>query len=139
MMHRSFTPLLFALLLIFLVACGGGTSSPITQPPQDPIQPGGNSIAGTLTAPAGGDITGTVALACAGENCAGAITDASGNYSIDDLPPNSYEVIAWKDINQNQQIDIGDYVGIYTQDGQSATLVTPPASGIDMTLIVFTQ
>ena len=137
MKRRSLTPLLFSSLLVFLVACGGGNSSPIVQPPQNPPpQEGGNSISGTLTAPAGGDITGTAVGACVGENCIGAVTDASGNYSITGLAAGQYQIIAWKDVNGSGQVDVGDYAGIYTQDGQTAAFVTPPASGINMTLIV---
>ena len=139
MMHRSSTPLLFALLLIFLVACGGGTTpSPIVQPPQDPVQPGGNSISGTVTAPAGGDVSGTIVLACL-NSCTPQSpvtqTDATGNYNLADLAPGSYIVIAYKDANNNQTADSGDYIGAYP-NAQSPTPVTPPMSGINITMQV---
>ena len=125
MTQRSFTFLLIVPLLAFLAACGG--NSVVAAP---------DGIAGTLTAPAGSDISGTIVGACVGESCITATADASGNYSITGLTPGQYQIIAWKDVNQSQQIDAGDYVGFYTQDGQTPAPVSPPASGINITLVV---
>lgn len=147
MMHRSSTPLLFALLLIFLVACGGGTTpSPIVQPPQDPIQPGGNTISGTVTAPAGGDIGGTAVAACPVVNeaidCTNGVSTVitqsgtSAAYSLDAQAGQSYVVFAFKDINNSGgEPDNGDYFGGYPS-AESATPVPAPATNIDITMAV---
>ena len=125
MMHRPFAPLLVFTLLIFLAACGGG--GPVAAP---------DGIAGTLSAPAGSDVSGTTVGACVGESCVTTTADASGNYAITGLTPGQYQIIAWKDVNRNREIDAGDYVGFYTQDGQTPAPVSPPASGINITMVI---
>ena len=53
---------------------------------------------------------------------------ASASYTIADVPSGDYAVAAVQDTNGDGQVGEGDLVGVYT------TVVTPPATGIDITL-----
>lgn len=57
----------------------------------------------------------------------------TGSYTIPGLEAGSYAVAGWKDINQNQTVDSGDYFGVYLISRQVA-LVRPPASNINLSL-----
>lgn len=52
----------------------------------------------------------------------------SAPYSVAPLETGNYLVIAWKDINGNQDIDDGDFVGLFND------LVTPTRSSVNLTL-----
>jgi hypothetical protein len=113
-----------------LAACGRG--------PTDGPAGGGDGISGRVTAPRGVDVVGTVVLACPVINqrldCSraeGAEVGRNGSYSID-VQTGSYGVLAWKDENGDEDITAGDYLGIYSEDGQNAAVVRPPADGIDV-------
>ena len=100
---------------------------------------GGNiGISGTLTAPAGGDIKGSVVVACYQNNCQDqrshsvTITQSgsSAPYSVDGLEGGvSYSLLAYKDVNGNKNIslDDGDYLA-------QAGPVTAPAQNVAITL-----
>lgn len=49
-------------------------------------------------------------------------------YLIDQLPPGSYVIQAWKDSNNNDRLDTGDLYG------ESRTGVSPPSANIDVTV-----
>lgn len=57
----------------------------------------------------------------------------TGSYTIPGLEAGSYAVAGWKDINQNQTVDSGDYFGVYLV-GRQVALVRPPASNINLSL-----
>lgn len=57
----------------------------------------------------------------------------TGSYTIPGLEAGSYAVAGWKDINQNQTVDSGDYFGVYLVNRQVA-LIRPPASNINLSL-----
>ncbi|WP_257457045.1 hypothetical protein [Archangium lipolyticum] len=97
---------------------------------------GGSSLSGKVTAPKGQDVKGTLVIACvpAGGGCGDPTYSAqvaesgrSGSFSIQNVAPGSYQVIAWKDLNGNKEIDAADLVGAQTQNGAYAQ-VSPPAS-----------
>jgi len=52
----------------------------------------------------------------------------SASYEIPDVPAGDYDVIAWKDVNNNNVVDEGEPFGQY------AEIVSPPARGIDVTM-----
>jgi len=56
-------------------------------------------------------------------------------YSIPDLEPGDYLVIAWKDVNGDDDITPGDYLGAYTDPDGNLLLVRPTRSGIDVPLV----
>lgn len=66
-------------------------------------------------------VQGTIVLACfvASGTCDANRSKAiqisqggtSASYSIPDLTPGDYAVLGWKDINNNNQVDLGDYLG----------------------------
>jgi len=105
-----------------------------------PVGPG--VIAGTVTAPPGGDVAGTVVVACF-ENlpdCEMLSTTVNGAgaaapYRLTGLPAGSYGVYAFKDLDGNA-LDNGDYYGVYAPDPSEVAVVTPPASGIDIQMNV---
>lgn len=173
-MKRFFAAPLFALTLA-LVGCGNDspmppptdppttppTTPPVTPPVTPPTMPPtdppttGSALAGTVTAPAGGDVSGTVVFACYNndtENCflvsqdgvfsdgySGAAlvgeTGATGTYAINNLQAVQFSLIAAKDSNGDGQPNAGDYIGVYTADGQNVTLITPPQAGLAIALI----
>ena len=49
----------------------------------------------------------------------------SAPYTLRNLAPGTYLVAAWKDVNGNEEVDQGDYLGIYA-DAQGNYLVSPP-------------
>ena len=134
---------------------------PIPPTPVPPV-PGptppaeGGSLAGTVTAPAGGDVSSTVVFACYNndlDRCLsitedGAFTDGfssaavvgqtgeTGTYSVENLQAVQFSLIAARDSDNNGSIqDAGDYFGIYLAPGDSSiTLVTPPQSGLAIQL-----
>lgn len=152
-------------LVLMLVLAGCGNESPVPPPtdpgtpptdPGTPPGPGGPTfpglptnpgtpteigISGIVTAPAGGDITNTYIFACAQSDaqCASAqstTVDTAGAYSFGGLQAEPYAVFAFKDVDANNDLSNGDYFGIYSADGTNPTLVTPPATGINITLQV---
>jgi uncharacterized protein (DUF2141 family) len=110
--------------------------------------PAASHIRGTVTAPRGGDVRDTLVVACfisAGQcdvnNAKTQVvsisgTGASGTYDFPRMAAGQYGLVAIKDVNGNNQFDNGDYEGVYTAGGLHASLVTPPAQGIDITLKV---
>jgi len=155
---------LTGLLLAVLAGCGGDSplpppDNPPQNPPAEPVNPtppttppivppttppGDTSIGGTVTAPAGGDVSGTAVFACPNGDCQSTqpqttTVDASGTYTLASLPAGQYGVLAVKDVDGSNTLSNGDYVGAYSEDGQTLTLVTPPASGINITLVVYSD
>ncbi len=57
----------------------------------------------------------------------------TANYVLASLPAGQYAVAGWKDINGNDEVDGGDYFGVFRVNRQLA-LVQPPASGINFSL-----
>lgn len=103
--------------------------------------PGGaGTISGVVSAPAGGDVSGTEVFACY-ENepeCAmlGDVTitqtGTSAPYQLSGLPTGRYSVYALKELGGE------DYAGWYVAPGDEArrpALVTPPTTGIDIEMI----
>lgn len=146
-------------LLLVLAGCGNDSpvappTTPPTNPPTNPPTspriptiPGlpttpdtGNSISGTVTLAGGGDVSGTAVIACPNEACTDAAVaqaDATGAYMLADLQAGTYNVFAFKDVDGDQGLSNGDYLGIYSEDGQDFTAVTPPATGIDIAMVVY--
>jgi len=62
----------------------------------------------------------------------------SAPYTLRNLAPGTYLVAAWKDVNGNEEVDQGDYLGIYA-DAQGNYLVSPPRSQVDFTMDLFTS
>lgn len=118
----------FFFLALLLAACGGsGSTGPAT------------GISGTVFAPAGGDVVGTVVVACYKGNCedersqaiALSQSGASAPYRFDDLENASYGLGALKDINGNGTCDAEDAVGVVD------AYQTPPAK-VDIRLTACT-
>ncbi|HEX2865058.1 MAG TPA: hypothetical protein VHN99_10855 [Deinococcales bacterium] len=100
---------------------------------------GGLSISGTLNLTGSGSLGDMYVLACPASGDCGsadakvAQTSSSGktaSFTVSGLSNQKYQVFAWGDKNGNQDIDAGDLLGMYTDDGQNPKLVTPPASGL---------
>lgn len=101
------------------------------------------TISGTVTAPSGGTLTGGVVIACLQtdtecENGAVAQVASTGSYTLTGLQTAPYEVVALADVDGSRTLTNGDYIGGYTTDGTNLTPVTPPATGIDINLVVYT-
>lgn len=95
-----------------------------------------------MTAPAGGDINGTFVLACflVGQDCdqakskGGPINSGAGassaEFTFSGLEPGQYAISGFKDMNGNDNFDNGDWFGEVQQ------LITPPASGVQLSMEV---
>jgi serine protease len=59
---------------------------------------------------------------------------ASASYTIPNVPPGSYYVFAWNDLNGNGQLDVGEPIGVHLQ-GEQAVTVVPPVTGVDITMV----
>jgi len=124
---------------ITLQAVGGTDPTP---PPPPPAEDG---ISGTVFAPSGGDVAGAEVLACPVVNNAFdcstatpvAITQSgpSAPYTMTGLAPGQYVVGARQDVDGDGTFD---YLGGYGYDPATDSftqVVTPPAQGIDITLL----
>ena len=149
-MNRHLAPLfsLFVMLAL-LAACSSDPVQPVPPgptPTPSPIVPAptptptptptpGDTISGTVSGP--GDVSSTVVYAFLnGQSLTSqSFTDASGTYTLTGLSTGSYQIVAWKDVNANQDPDNGDYLGIYAQGGA----VSPPATGIDIAMEVISE
>ena len=58
----------------------------------------------------------------------------SAPYTLRDVPPGTYQVFAWKDLNGSGQRDSDEPFGSYPSL-EAPAAVTPPADGIDVTII----
>jgi hypothetical protein len=104
---------------------------------------GALGLSGTVYAPAGEDIAGTVVVACyvEGEDCEEAksqfieITESgeSAAFNFTGLGRETYMLFATKDVNANNtHFENGDFYALYGTDGN----VTPPAPGLELRLTV---
>jgi len=102
--------------------------------------PGGaGTISGVVSAPAGGDVSGTEVFACFAneDGCdrLGLTIDQAGAtaaYRLSGLPRGSYGVYALKDADGDGVLENGDFFGYYSRASGDPILVTPPATGIDI-------
>lgn len=88
-------------------------------------------------------LSGTLVLACyyLGNDCdqirsrviAIQSNVSSTSYRFRDLEAGRYLLLAWKDINQNEELDSGDWLGIYTENGD-LVLVEPPRSELSFSV-----
>jgi|UniRef100_A0A7C3HIJ0 serine protease len=84
-------------------------------------------------------LNGTVVVACyyIGNDCDQLRSQAlvinsnitSTRYSFKNLEAGRYLIIAWKDSNNNDELDSGDWLGVYTENG-NLVLVQPPRSDL---------
>jgi uncharacterized protein (DUF2141 family) len=129
----------------------GSNPTPVSPPAQnidismvdvnEPLPPDGETISGTVTAPPGGDVSGTLIYFCDDEGCyVGDFIEQSGSsapYTITEILPGQYAIFAWKDVDGSDWPPAeGDYFGCYTQTGEQCDLVSPPASGVDIAMWV---
>ncbi len=112
----------------------------------NPDQPGtGNTISGTVTAPAGQDLKGAVVFACTPEACNWGLTlQESGSslpFAITDVPAGDYFVFLQKDNNGNGNIDAGDLVGCVGGSliTKTCSPVKSPSQNQNITAEVFTS
>ncbi len=88
-------------------------------------------------------LSGTLVLACyyLGNDCdqirsrviAIQSNVSSTTYRFRDLEAGRYLLLAWKDSNQNEELDSGDWLGIYTENGD-LVLVEPPRSELSFSV-----
>ena len=121
-------------------------------PPPPPPPTGQGELSGTVLAPPGGDVQGSLIAACFLETDAqGALrcnidspntrimtlntAGSSVPFTFTDLNAGQYGVFAEKDVNNNNQFDAGDYSGCYG-DAQGCFAVTPPQSNLSIQLTV---
>ena len=123
--------LLFGGLMGLLVGCGE-------------ILGEAGSISGTVSAPTGGDVSGTDVFACFAnrDGCErlGITVEQTGStagYTLSGLPRGSYGVYAFKDVDGDGVPENGDAFGHYSTDNQT-TLVTPPATDVDIEMYTLT-
>ncbi len=105
------------------------------------------TISGTVFARAGSSLQGLFVVACqiANDSCDEANTKAvqvqgsgsSVKYSVAGLAAKDYLMLAWRDLNNSQEVDSGDELGVYQKNGKPSEVV-PPAQNIDLKLVLFT-
>ena len=114
-------------LFLVLTACGGGGSG----------GGGTGSISGTVTAPPGVTVADTVVFACYLGSCNNPLTKdltltakaQSAPYEFTGLEAGqSYSIIAWKDVNNDGELDPGDHIG------ETEALVVVPAKNVNVTM-----
>jgi hypothetical protein len=125
---------------------GGGTSSS-GEAGQGQGGEGGDgsstfSVKGTVYAPQGGDVEGTVVIGCAwiDEGCDEqksqvvqvSKSGASGPYALADLERGqTYLVLFWKDMNGTGEVDDDDYIGVVADESGAARAFTSAAASAD--------
>jgi hypothetical protein len=107
---------------------------------------GNLSISGTVFARSGSSVQGAAVIACLLKNDAcddtgsGLVqvkgSGASAKYQLTGLAADEFVMLAWRDLNSNQNLDAGDEVGVYQKSGK-ATQVKAPAQNIDIRLVQF--
>ena len=106
-----------------------------------------DTIQGTVYAVPGQDTSSTVVIACVvvNDECSNTLSKLmvindfgpSAPYRLEGLGAGPFLMIAWRDLNATSALDAGDEVGVFSRDGTTPTLVTPPASRIDLRLKTF--
>lgn len=101
------------------------------------------TITGTVYAPKGGDVYGTVVIACAptldadecDEERTGFVQIGQGGesapFEIRKLTAEHYLVLIWQDADGDGEITEGDPIN-YLMDGPDVALITPPAEGLEL-------
>lgn len=72
-------------------------------------------------------------LACNAPNAATVEVRGDGNYALE-LRTKTYAVFAFVDADADGRLGGGDYLGVHSQNGKGASLVSPPAQAIDIRL-----
>jgi len=113
---KIFTAIIVTLIFVFFLAgCSKDDKNPVATPTT-------GTISGTISLPpgAGGDVANTrVAIYQSFDDWANdrvlknGACNTNGSYSLADISPGSYYLDAWKDNNNNQQFDSGDFWGVY--------------------------
>ena len=127
-MKKVIILLSFTVLLTFVTSCSSDdTTQPVTTTTTTvqtttTVASTTGTISGTISLPAGaaGDVTNTRVATYASFDdwnadrvlkftaCAN-----TGAYTIPGLPPGTYYMDAWKDMNGNSVIDLGDFFNVY--------------------------
>jgi serine protease len=129
----------FILILLMLAACGGNT---------DPNVPIPGTLIGTLTAPIGGSVQGSLLLACFlqanicninSENTEILEVTSNGSNStfrLNSLAEGSYILLAFKDTNKDGDLrDIADYQGCYGTGNPCTPIpISPPDNDLNIQL-----
>lgn len=100
------------------------------------------TVEGTVQAPTGGDVEGTIVIGCAwidgdcDEQKSQAVqvseSGESAPYLLENLESGStYLVLFWKDMNDSGTVDDGDYVGVVADESGAARAFTEAAAGAD--------
>jgi hypothetical protein len=107
---------------------------------------GNLSISGTVFARSGSSVQGAAVIACLLKNDAcddagsGSVqvkgSGSSAKYQLTGLAADEFVMLAWRDLNSNNDLDNGDEVGVYQKSGK-ATQVKAPAQNIDIRLVQF--
>lgn len=90
------------------------------------------TVSGTVRAPTGGDVQGTVIQACLNNdsschklgNAQISLSGEAAPFELQGLPAGAYAIYATKNT------PAGDYFGFYSASGSSVDLITPPATGV---------
>jgi hypothetical protein len=107
---------------------------------------GNLTISGTVFARSGSSVQGAAVIACMLKNDAcddtgsGLVqvkgSGSSAKYQLTGLAADEFVMLAWRDLNSNNDLDAGDEVGVYQKSGK-ATQVKAPAQNIDIRLVQF--
>jgi hypothetical protein len=104
------------------------------------------SLSGTVFALPGSNLQNTAVIACllvndtCDEQRSGLqqlnASGSSARFQIGNLENEQYLLLAWRDLNGNNEADAGDEVGVYQQRGKPA-LLRPPASNLELRMARF--
>lgn len=108
---------------------------------------GNLSISGTVFARPNSSLQGLYVVACqiVNDACDDAGTKviqptgtgSSLKYNMTGLAAKDYLMLAWRDLNKNEEVNTGDELGVYQKNGKPAE-VRPPVQNIDLKLVLFT-
>ncbi|WP_189009070.1 hypothetical protein [Deinococcus malanensis] len=103
----------------------------------------GAAFSGSVEAPKGVDLKGTIVLACVfrndtcddgGEMYTITASGQKASFTIGGLGQGPYRVLAWKDVNKNDQFDDGDYMARLENTSGAALDVQAPRANITLKL-----
>ncbi|GGO32009.1 hypothetical protein [Deinococcus humi] len=113
------------------------TASPAGQEPR--------RVSGMVSAPQGHSLNGAAVIACRVDRGCGAedgsvrfvTLSGAGHqqpFTLDNLDPTPYELLAWEDTNGNGTPDEGDWVDAASAKGAAGLTLTPPMTNVSLNL-----
>lgn len=134
--------LLLTSIIMLMLGSTSQSSTPSTPPPGREIL----AFAGSVHAPAGHTVAGTIVVACfpQGDDCdekksrlvSLTTSGTTAHFNLADLSSTPYALFAWQDRDGDGTPSVGDLFAVHSTHAQEAALITPPMSGFVLNLAV---